>query len=64
MFIRIRSICDGHIIFYKKELSGRNVRLLEVAKLRGAYKSVNNVVTFEVDPVFGIKVLPFSQVKV
>ena len=64
MFIRIRSICDGHIIFYKKELSGKNVRLLEVAKLRGAYKSVNNVVTFEVDPVFGIKVLPFSQVKV
>lgn len=63
MLIRIRSICDGHLILSIREMRDKTVRVLEVAKLRGASKSTGVIVSFEVDPAFGIKVLPFSQAK-
>lgn len=63
MLIRVRSICDGHLVFNVKELKDRVMRMLEVTKLRGASKSTGIIVSFEVDPAFGIKILPFSQAK-
>ena len=64
LLIRIRSICDGHMLLSIKILPNKEiVRALEVAKLRGARKSTENVVFFKVDPAFGIKVIPVSQVK-
>jgi len=63
MLIRVRSICDGHFMLGIKELGDKTVRVLEVAKLRGALKSTGVIVSFEVDPAFGIKVVPFSHAK-
>ena len=63
MLIRVRSICDGHFMLSIKEMRDKTIRVLEVAKLRGALKSTGVIVSFEVDPAFGIKVLPFSQAK-
>lgn len=64
LLVRIRSICDGHILLSIKTLPNKEVvRSLEVAKLKGAKKSTGNIVFFNVDPAFGIKVIPISQVK-
>ncbi|RLF10063.1 MAG: flagellar accessory protein FlaH [Thermoprotei archaeon] len=63
MLIRIRSICDGHLMLSIREMRDRTFRILEVLKLRGANKATGIIVSFEVDPAFGIKVLPFSQAK-
>ncbi|MGC8936338.1 MAG: ATPase domain-containing protein [Candidatus Methanomethylicaceae archaeon] len=64
LLVRIRSICDGHIIFRVKNMpSGEMARSLEVMKLRGAAKAQNNTCAFKVEPGLGIRVLPFAQVK-
>lgn len=64
LLVRIRSICDGHVIFRVRTLpSGEMARSLEVLKLRGSPKVQNNTCAFKVESGVGIKVLPFSQVK-
>jgi len=63
LLIRIRSICDGHIEFVIKEVRGKTVRFIKIAKLKGASKASDSMIGFEVDPAFGIKILPFSQAK-
>jgi len=64
LLVRIRSICDGHILLSIKVLPNKEiVRVLEVAKLKGARKSTDNVVFFNVDPAFGIRIVPVSRVK-
>jgi len=60
MLIRIRSISDGHFLLSIKHFHNRNVMVLNVAKLRGASRTSDSIVSFDVDPVMGIKVLPFS----
>ena len=60
---RVRSICDGHISLKKEEVGDRLVRTMEVAKIRGAQKTTGNVVAFEVEPAFGLRIIPISRVK-
>lgn len=64
LLIRIRSICDGHIVFSVKTSPNKEIiRGLEVKKLRGAKKAIDNMAFFKVEPNFGIKIMPFSAVK-
>lgn len=60
---RVRSICDGHLSLKKEEVGDRLVRTMEVAKIRGAQKTTGNVVAFEVEPAFGLRIIPVSRVK-
>lgn len=63
LLIRIRSISGGHIILRTVESGGRMVRVININKLRGSERGTNLIISFEVDPAFGIKILPFSQAK-
>ncbi|MCD6592223.1 MAG: flagellar accessory protein FlaH [Thaumarchaeota archaeon] len=63
LLIRMRSICDIHFTLTVKEMGEKIVKLLQVPKLKGAIKPSSIVLSFEVDPAFGIKVLPFSQAR-
>ncbi|MCS7135793.1 MAG: ATPase domain-containing protein [Nitrososphaerota archaeon] len=63
MMLRIRSICDVHFLLSIKEIGDRMVRILQAPKIKGAIKSTSVILSFEVDPAFGIKVLPFSQTR-
>jgi len=63
MLIRMRSICDVHFILSIKEIGDRIVKLLQVPKLKGAEKPSSITLSFDVDPAFGIKILPFSQAR-
>ena len=63
LLIRMRSICDIHFTLTVKEMGEKIVKLLQVPKLKGAIKPSSIILSFEVDPAFGIKVLPFSQAR-
>jgi len=56
----LRMVSDGYIQLDQGEIGGRLVKVMRVAKLRGALGPVDSVIVFDVDPAFGIKVLPIA----
>jgi flagellar protein FlaH len=60
LMLRLRSICDGLILLKAAEIGGISVKVMEIAKLRGARGPVDQVTAFDVDPAFGIKLLPIT----
>ena len=63
LLIRIRSICDAHLHLKIEEAGDQMIKSLEVAKIRGAQKSTGNIVSFDVDPGFGMRIIPISKAK-
>lgn len=63
MFIRLRSICDAHMRLRVEEVGDRLVKALEVAKIRGAEKSTGNVISFDVEPNLGMRIVPITKAK-
>ena len=62
--IRVRSICDAHLSLKNEEVGDRLIKVLEVSKVRGAAMSTGNIVSFDVEPMLGIKIIPVSKVSV
>jgi len=62
--VRIRSICDAHMNMKKALVGSKYVMVMEVVKVRGAHKTTGNIVSFEVHPGYGMKVIPMSFAKV
>jgi flagellar protein FlaH len=62
--IRIRSIADGHIKLRLEQVGDKYVNMMEVSKIRGASKATGNIVSFEVQPGYGLKIIPFSSAQV
>jgi archaeal flagellar protein FlaH len=62
--IRIRSICDAHLSMKKSLIGDKYVMVMEVVKVRGARKTTGNLVSFEVHPGYGMKIIPISMAKV
>ncbi|RLG76101.1 MAG: flagellar accessory protein FlaH [Thermoprotei archaeon] len=60
VMVRARSVCDGYIRLKIYEVGGRLMKAMEIVKLRGALGPVDSTIAFEVDPAFGIKVIPLS----
>ncbi len=63
MFIRLRSVCDAHMRLRVEEIGDQLVKALEVAKIRGAEKSTGNVISFEVEPNLGMRIIPITKAK-
>jgi flagellar protein FlaH len=61
--LRASSICDAHLRLRIEELGKQLVRTLEVCKIRGAVKTVDNAVSFSVEPGLGLKSIPISKTK-
>jgi flagellar protein FlaH len=62
--VRIRSISDAHITMKRAMVGDKFVMVLEVQKVRGARKTTGNLVSFEVHPGYGMKVIPMTFAKV
>ena len=62
--VRIRSVSDAHITMKKALVGDKYVMVLEVQKVRGARKTTGNLVSFEVHPGYGMKVIPMSFARV
>lgn len=62
--VRIRSTCDAHLVMKKSLIGDKYVMVMEVGKVRGARKTTGNLVSFEVHPGYGMKIIPMSVAKV
>jgi flagellar protein FlaH len=63
LLTRLRSICDAHLRLRLEEVGSQLVKVLEVAKVRGAAKSTGNIVSFDVEPNLGMRIIPITKAK-
>ena len=63
MLIRIRSLCDAHLVLKMEQVGERLIKILEVAKVRNADQSTGNILSFDVEPGMGMKIIPISKAK-
>ena len=63
MFIRIRSICDAHLRLRTEEVGEHLIKVLQVAKIRGAERTTGNIVSFDVEPGLGMRIVPITKAK-
>ena len=63
MFMRIRSLCDAHLRVRTDEVRDKLMKVLEVAKIRGAEKTTGNIVNFDVEPGLGMRIIPVGSAK-
>ncbi|NLE09500.1 MAG: flagellar accessory protein FlaH [Dehalococcoidales bacterium] len=61
--IRIRSVCDAHFKLMIEKVGDKLVKTLEVSKIRGAAQSTGNILSFDVEPEIGMKIMPMSRAK-
>ncbi|HEY90210.1 MAG TPA: flagellar accessory protein FlaH [Dehalococcoidia bacterium] len=64
LLVRIRSVCDAHFKLAIERVGDRLVKTLEVAKVRGATQTTGNILSFDVEPEIGMKIMPLSRAKV
>lgn len=63
MLIRVRSLCDAHLKLRLEEVGHQLVKMMEVSKVRNAERTTGNVVSFEVEPGIGMRIIPISRAK-
>ncbi len=63
LLARIRSLCDAHLQLRTEEVGQKMVKALEVTKVRGADQHTGNIISFEVEPGWGMRVIPISKVR-
>jgi flagellar protein FlaH len=63
LIIRVRSLCDAHLQLHTEEVGQKLVKTLEVTKVRGAEQHTGNIISFEVEPGWGMRVIPINRVK-
>ena len=63
LLTRLRSMCDAHLRLRVEEVGTQLVKVLEVSKVRGAAKSTGNIVSFDVEPGLGMKIIPVTKAK-
>jgi flagellar protein FlaH len=63
VLIRLRSVCDAHIKLRIEEVGEKLVKVMEVSKVRGAVKNTGNILSFDVDPGTGMRVMPLGRAK-
>jgi flagellar protein FlaH len=61
---RSRSLCDAHFRIRLEQMGDRLVKIMEVLKVRGADRPTGDIVTFEVEPKVGMRIIPMSKAKV
>jgi flagellar protein FlaH len=59
----IRSMCDADLQLRMEQDGQRLVKTLQVAKIRGATNITGGIVGFEVEPGFGLRVIPISKAR-
>jgi flagellar protein FlaH len=46
-----------------EKVGDKLVKTLEVSKIRGAAQSTGNILSFDVEPEIGMKIMPMSRAK-
>ncbi len=63
MLVRISSLCDTHLRFTIESAGEKLMKTMEVAKIRGAQQSTGGVFSFDVEPGWGMRPIPFSKAR-
>ncbi|MDY6912262.1 MAG: ATPase domain-containing protein [Chloroflexota bacterium] len=64
LLVRVRSMCDAHITLTIEQMGDKLLKSMEISKVRGASHSTGNIVAFEVEPGWGMRIIPVSKAKV
>lgn len=59
----LRSMCDAHLKLFSDQDGQRLVKTLQVAKIRGAGSVTGAIFGFEVEPGWGMRVIPISKAR-
>ncbi len=59
--VRITSLCDAHLRMRTEQVGNKLVKTMEVAKVRGASKNTGNIVSFEIEPGLGMRIIPINK---
>ena len=62
--VRLRSLCDAHLNLRVGKVRDRLVRMLEVIKVNNMELNRDNVISFQVEPKVGMRIVPYSQAKI
>lgn len=57
---RARATCDGYFKLGSATIGGKTFKILNVVKLQGAPMIFDSKISFDVDPAFGIKIVPIA----
>jgi len=61
---RTRSLCDAHLRLKLEQVGDRLMKIMEVLKVQGADRATGDVVSFEVEPKIGMRIIPMAKAKV
>jgi flagellar protein FlaH len=61
---RIRSMCDANLSLRVDHIADQLMNVMEVAKISGASRTTGNVLSFAVEPMVGLRIVPLSFARV
>ncbi len=61
--VRISAMCDTHLRLKTENTGDRIMKTLEVAKVRGAQMNTGNVISFDIDPGLGMRIIPYTKAR-
>jgi len=64
LLIRVRSMCDAHLTLTIEQMGDKLLKVLTVSKVRGATHTTGNIVSFEVEPGWGMRIIPVSKAQI
>lgn len=64
MLIRLRSMCDAHLSLSIEKMGDKLLKVMTVSKVRGATQTTGNIVSFDVEPGWGMRIIPVSKAMV
>ena len=64
MLARTRSLCDARFRLKLEQMGDRLVKIMEVLKIHGAERPTGDVVSFDIEPKLGMKIIPMSKARV
>lgn len=64
MLARTRSLCDARFRLKLEQMGDRLVKILEVLKVHGAERPTGDVVSFDIEPKLGIRIIPLAKARV
>lgn len=64
MLSRTRSLCDARFRLRLEQIGDRMVKLMEVLKVRGADRPTGDVVSFDIEPKVGIRIIPLAKARI
>ena len=61
--VRIRSMCDSHLSLGIEAVGDKLIKTLEVSKVRGANRGTGNILSFDVEPKMGMRIIPVMKAR-